>query len=99
MNTFLILSSSMLLLAVAAQAQGVVMAPDPHPGGVFAFSPALAGGSFLGVGVAEITPERARDLKLREEYGVEITRLEDDSPASKAGLKAGDVILEYQGQR
>ena len=90
--------SSMLLLATAAQGQ-VVMAPESHAGGIFAFSPALAGGSFLGVGVAEITPERARDLKLHEEYGVEITRLEDESPAAKAGLKSGDVILEYQGQR
>ena len=75
------------------------MSPESSAGGVFAFSPALAGGSFLGVGVAEVTPDRARELKLREEYGVEITRLEDDSPAAKAGLKSGDVVLEYQGQR
>ena len=69
--------------------------PDMH--GVF--TAAVTGGSFLGVGVAEITSDRARELKLREEHGVEITRVEDDSPAAKAGLKAGDVILEYNGQR
>ena len=55
--------------------------------------------SFLGVAVAEINAERAKTLKMREEYGVEITRVEDDSPASKAGLTAQDVVLEYQGQR
>ena len=99
MNALIKLGGSMLLLAAAAAQAQVVMAPDAHAGGIFAFSPALGGGSFLGVGVAEITPERARDLKLHEEYGVEITRLEDDSPAAKAGLKSGDVILEYQGQR
>ncbi|MDQ6759581.1 MAG: PDZ domain-containing protein [Acidobacteriota bacterium] len=93
----LVAIASALLMVPAVRAQAV-LSPDP-PGGIFAFSPALAGGSFLGVGVAEVTPERARDLKLREEYGVEITRLEDDSPAAKAGLKSGDVILEYQGQR
>jgi serine protease Do len=57
------------------------------------------GGSFLGVGVAEITTERAKALKLKEERGVEITSVSDDSPAAKAGLKVGDVVLEYNGQR
>ena len=58
-----------------------------------------AGQSFLGVGVAEIRKERARELKLKEERGVEITHVQEDSPAAKAGLKVGDVVLEYQGQR
>ncbi len=58
-----------------------------------------SGGTYLGVGVKEITAERARALKLREEYGVEITTVEPDSPADKAGLKPGDVVLEYNGQR
>ncbi|MFB3776155.1 MAG: PDZ domain-containing protein [Bryobacteraceae bacterium] len=55
--------------------------------------------SYLGVGVAEINAERAKALKLKEERGVEITRVEEDSPAAKAGLKVGDVVLEYNGQR
>jgi serine protease Do len=58
-----------------------------------------SGGSYLGVGVAEITSERAKALNLGEEHGVEITRVADDSPAAKGGLKAGDVVLEYNGQR
>jgi len=57
------------------------------------------GGSFLGVGVSEIDSARAKELKLAEERGVEITRVESDSPAEKAGLKVGDVVLEYGGQR
>ncbi len=56
-------------------------------------------GSYLGVGVAEVTPERAKALKLKEERGAEITSVEADSPAAKAGLKAHDVVLEYNGQR
>lgn len=55
--------------------------------------------SFLGVGVAEINADRAKELKLKEERGVEITHVEADSPAEKAGLKVRDVVLEYQGQR
>jgi serine protease Do len=59
----------------------------------------LSGGSYLGVGVAEVSAERVKALKLKEERGVEVTRVDDDSPALKAGLKAGDVVLEYNGQR
>lgn len=55
--------------------------------------------SYLGVGVQEISADRAKALKLKEEYGVEITRVEDDSPASRAGLQVKDVVLEYNGQR
>jgi serine protease Do len=56
-----------------------------------------AGTSYLGIGVVEITPERARALKLKEERGVEVAHVEENSPASKAGLKDGDVVLEYNG--
>jgi serine protease Do len=71
----------------------------PAPGArVFASTPAVPG-SFLGVAVAEVDSERAKALRLKEVYGVEITRLEEESPASKAGLKVNDVVLEYNAQR
>jgi serine protease Do len=57
------------------------------------------GGSFLGISVLEIDAERAKTLNLKEERGVEVTRVEEDSPAAKGGLKVGDVVLEYNGQR
>ncbi len=56
-------------------------------------------GSYLGVNVQEIDSDRAKALKLREEAGVEITSVKADSPAEKAGLKSGDAILQYNGQR
>jgi serine protease Do len=59
----------------------------------------FSGGTYLGVNLAEIDPNRAKELKLKEDYGVEITRVEENSPAEKAGIKAGDVVLEYNGQR
>ena len=58
-----------------------------------------SGQSYIGVGLGEIDSDRARQLKLKEEHGVEVTRVEEDSPAGKAGLKPGDVVLEYNGQR
>jgi serine protease Do len=58
-----------------------------------------AGTSYLGIGVAEIDSERAKELKLSEERGVEVKNVDGDGPAAKAGLKEGDVVLEYNGQR
>jgi serine protease Do len=54
-------------------------------------------GSYLGVGIQEITGDRAKALKLPSDTGVEITRVAPDSPAEKAGLKSGDVILQING--
>jgi serine protease Do len=59
----------------------------------------FSGGTFLGVGLGEIDASRAKELKLKEDYGVEITSVHEGSPAEKAGVKAGDVVLEYNGQR
>jgi serine protease Do len=55
------------------------------------------GASYLGVGVADITAERAKALNLKEERGAEVTNLTTDSPAAKAGIKEGDVVLDYDG--
>jgi len=73
--------------------------PPPPPPATAHTGVILSGGSYLGVGVREIDEERARVLKLREAYGVEITRVDEESPAAKAGLKTGDVVLEYNGSR
>lgn len=73
--------------------------PPPPPPAMAQGGLIVGGGSYLGVGVREIDEERARILKLRETHGVEITRVDDESPASKAGLKTGDVVVEYNGTR
>jgi serine protease Do len=56
------------------------------------------GGSYLGIGAMDVTPERAKALNLKEERGVEVSSVDADGPASKAGMKDGDVVLEYNGQ-
>ncbi len=54
--------------------------------------------SYLGIGVQEVTQERAKALSLKEVRGAEVTSVAENSPAAKAGLKEGDVVLEYNGQ-
>jgi serine protease Do len=54
---------------------------------------------WLGIGVKDITDaDSARKMNLKDPRGVEITNVEENSPAAKAGIKEGDVILEYNGQ-
>jgi serine protease Do len=56
------------------------------------------GGSYMGIGVVDITSERAKALSLKEERGVEVTSITEDGPSAKAGIKESDVVLEYNGQ-
>jgi PDZ domain-containing secreted protein len=53
--------------------------------------------SYLGVDIANITTERLSALKLKEEQGVEVTMVDQDAPAGKAGIKEHDVILTMNG--
>ncbi|HXN65357.1 MAG TPA: PDZ domain-containing protein [Candidatus Acidoferrales bacterium] len=53
---------------------------------------------WLGVSPEDVTSDRAKELKLSSPRGVYISEVEKDSPAEKAGLKSGDVIVEYNGE-
>ena len=72
--------------------------PAPPPPGV-APTRIFQRGGYLGVGIQQITAERAKTLKLREEGGVEVTSVMQESPAEKAGLKPGDVVVSFNGQK
>lgn len=54
-------------------------------------------GSYLGVDIADITSDRLGVLKLKEERGAEVTMVDQDAPAGKAGIKEHDVILSVNG--
>jgi serine protease Do len=53
---------------------------------------------YLGVGVIELTDDRVKALNLKDDHGVEVKHVGENSPAAKAGLKEGDVILEVNGK-
>jgi serine protease Do len=54
-------------------------------------------GSYLGVDISDVSTERLSALKLKEEKGVEVTMVDEDAPAGKAGIKEHDVILSMNG--
>jgi serine protease Do len=58
-----------------------------------------AGGSWLGVQIADVGGARVKELGLKEEAGAEIKSVLPESPAAAAGLKVNDVIVEYEGTR
>ncbi len=54
---------------------------------------------WLGVRIQEITPDIAKSLGLENEEGVLISMVNPGEPAEKSGLKAGDVIIEFNGKK
>ena len=54
---------------------------------------------WLGVRIQEVTKEIAEVEGLKEPKGALVASVSEDSPADKAGLKAGDIILEFDGKK
>ncbi|HMO79897.1 MAG TPA: PDZ domain-containing protein [Pyrinomonadaceae bacterium] len=54
--------------------------------------------SYMGVQTRDVTAENYAGLGLSSPRGVAVDSVMKDSPAEKAGLKAGDVILKYNGE-
>ncbi len=59
--------------------------------------PAAFSRGYLGVNLRDVSSQDVKDLKLPREAGVYVERVADDSPASRAGLAAKDVVVEYAG--
>ena len=53
---------------------------------------------YLGVQIQEVTYELAESFGMKKPQGALVAQVYPDSPAAKAGLEAGDVIIEYKGK-
>ena len=54
---------------------------------------------WLGVYIQEVTQELAESFGLDKPIGALVSQVIEDSPAEKYGIKAGDVILEFNGRK
>jgi len=53
---------------------------------------------WLGVNIQDLTPELSKHLDIKEKKGALVADVVKDSPAEKAGIKRGDLIVEFEGE-
>lgn len=87
-----------LSFAVAIIATTVCVSAQPERSQL-APGPGVKGIAYLGAFLGDVTEERARELKLENTRGVIVGKVADDSPAAKAGIREGDVILMFRNDQ
>jgi membrane-associated protease RseP (regulator of RpoE activity) len=93
----------MLVLLNAAPATFAVKCPEAKSAETVQYTTEYSDhqkkSSYLGVEVNDVEEDRVKALKLKEETGVEVTAVDEDAPAGKAGFKEHDVILSVNGTK
>jgi hypothetical protein len=56
------------------------------------------GRGYLGVQLVELTPELRKHFGVDEKSGVLVGQVEKDSPADKAGVQVGDIVISVDGE-
>jgi serine protease Do len=98
MNMRKYIASSIALLPLLLGFSQAAQNESVDPAQPYVFSSEDSGtSSYLGVDISDVTTERLSALKLKEEKGVEVTMVDQDAPAGKAGIKEHDVILTMNG--
>jgi serine protease Do len=54
---------------------------------------------YLGVMIQDVNPALAKEFKLKDNQGALVSDVTEKSPAEKAGLKEGDVVVEFNGKK
>ncbi len=76
-------------MAPAAYGQNATRAVAPSP-----FQVISGGGGRIGLTVSDVDPSDGK-----ASTGVMVEEVEEEGPAAKAGLKKGDVVVEFDGER
>ena len=97
MRKTLLTSVAMLPLLLSYSQAAQKWSADQSAPPVMFWSEDSTSGSYLGVDIADVTTDRLAALKLKEEKGVEVTMVDQDAPAGKAGIKEHDVIMTMNG--
>jgi serine protease Do len=99
MNKYLLITAVLipLFFNYAQAAQSGPVDPSSPQTWIFSSDSDEASESWLGVSIADVTADRLGALKLKEEKGAEVTMVDQDAPAGKAGLQEHDVILSMNG--
>jgi serine protease Do len=86
--------------AIVAQGQGIGFAIPINI--AKALLPQLKTGKitrgWLGLMIQDLTPELAKSFNIKETKGVLVSNVMPDSPAAKAGLEQGDVVVRFNGK-
>jgi len=88
---------AVVVVVVTALAVPSLAQPGGQPYMFYSEEP-WGGGSYLGVDTRDVTPDQVSALHLKTESGVEVTLVDQDAPAGKAGIKEHDVILTINNQ-
>jgi serine protease Do len=89
---------------VGAAAAGAVLAPVAQGQSRTVYRPRAVevlsgGGSHIGVSVREVQDADVKAGKLAAAAGAVIEEVAEDGPAAKAGLRKGDIVVEFDGER
>ena len=86
-------------IGVAAASQGQIFQWDDDSNATQVFDVSGRGGSRIGASIGDVSADDVQARKLTSESGAIIRDVDDDMPAAKSGIKAGDVIVEYDGEK
>lgn len=87
------------VLGVVGNAQTPAPAPEPDKPEARTFSFSFDGdGGYLGIQTEEVTKDNFAKLGLREVRGIAVEKVVPGSPAERAGVKAGDVIVRFDNE-
>ncbi|MGB8657521.1 MAG: PDZ domain-containing protein [Candidatus Zixiibacteriota bacterium] len=73
--------------------------PKTQRGGLESYFFSFSSGSRIGVKVQDLTTQLGEHFGVENGEGALVTEVEKDMPAEKAGLKAGDVIVEVDSKK